>query len=154
MKDLKIFLVFIVGFAVGIAIGSIFSDLLEPYLPEILKPKFEEIEGKVTAKQTKHDKLLFTVSTPPGAILVTFSEKVPEVDLLIETGDMITLGLYQYEPFVTNPTIKKVRKGEQQEDKTESGETPDDSGSPLPPEAGSFSEEAEEEVLPPDPIAF
>jgi len=154
MKDLKLFLVFIIGFVIGISIASLFSDLLQPYFPEVLKPEKEAIEGKVTAKQVKQDKLLFTVSAPQGAILVTFSEKLSEIDLLIEEEDMITLGLHQYEPFVTNPTIRRVIKVEQRRDKTESRPTPDDSSSPFEPGSGGLPDEPEEENPTENSISF
>ena len=100
MKDLKVFLVFLIGFAIGITVATLFSDFLRPYFPEVLKPEKEIIEGKVTAKELKRDRLLLTVSAPHGAILITFNKRLSEIDLLIEEDDTITLGLHQYEPFV------------------------------------------------------
>ena len=119
-----------------------------------MKPKKEEIEGKVTAKQLKQDKLLFTVSTPQGAILVTFKEKLSEIDLLIAKEDMITLGLQQYEPFVTNPMIIRVRKAQPKKEKVGEKPTPDDSVSPLEPGTESIPDEPEKEGLAEDSMAF
>ena len=56
------------------------------------------------------ERLLLTVDTPQGAALATFTEKVAEIDLLVEEGDGVTLGLRGYEPFVNNPVIQGVRK--------------------------------------------
>jgi len=154
MKDIKLFLTFMVGFVVGVSIGSLFSDLLQPYLPEVLKPKKQEIEGKVTAKQLNQDALLVTVSTPPGAILVTFDKKVSEINLLVEKGDMITVSLHQYEPFVTNPSIIRVRKAQSQEETSESIPIPNDSPSPTAPGAQRSPPLPEEENHAEDPISF
>ena len=154
MKDLKLFLVFIIGFAIGIIVASLFSDLLRPYFPKVLKPEKEVIEGKVTAKEMNQGKLLFTVAAPQGAILVTFSEKLSEIDLLIEEEDMITLGLHQYEPFVSDPTIRRVVKLEQQNEAAVSRPTPDDASSPFEPETGGLSDEPEEENSTEDSISF
>ena len=154
MKDVKFFLVFLIGFAIGISIGSLFTDLLQPYLPEVLKPMREEIEGQVTAEQLKKDKLLFTVSTSQGAILVTFNKNLAEIDLLIEKEDIITLGLHQYEPFVTNPQIIRVRKAQPHKEKVGERPTPGDSISPLEPGTGNLPDESEEEDSTEDSIAF
>jgi hypothetical protein len=35
---------------------------------------------------------------------------VPEIDLLIDQGDSVTLALSQYKPFLEDPTIAAVQK--------------------------------------------
>ncbi|MBI2369318.1 MAG: hypothetical protein HYV08_03620 [Deltaproteobacteria bacterium] len=62
------------------------------------------------AKQREEDRLLLTVLTPRGAILATFRQKVAEIDLLVDVGDTLTLGLPRYEPFLADPRIERVRK--------------------------------------------
>jgi hypothetical protein len=153
MKDVKLFLMFIIGFVLGICIGSLFTDLLQPYLPAVLKPVREEIEGAVTAKELQKEKLLFTVSTPQGAILVTFDEKLSEIALLIAEGDTITLGVHQYEPFVSNPVIIRVRKEAPQRSKSLQRAIPKHSLSPLEPKTRTEPDEPEEDVAE-DSISF
>jgi hypothetical protein len=63
-------------------------------------------------KQREGERLLLAVQTAQGAILVTFKKKVAEIDLLVQQGDIVTLGLSRYEPFVDEPVIERVRKQE------------------------------------------
>jgi len=119
MKVYKFFLVLVIGIVIGVIFASLGSDLIQPYLPGFLKPKKETMEGKVVAKELQQDTLLITVSTPTGAMLVTFNKKVPEINLLVEKGNMITLSLHEYEAFVHDPTIKRVRKAEIPQEKNE-----------------------------------
>ena len=98
----------------GIAIGATGMWLLPrtvgSYLPEGLRPKVEQVPGQVVRKQRDGDRLLLTVVTPQGAVLASFSRRVPEIDLLIEQGDTVTLALPRYEPFLHDPTIEAVQK--------------------------------------------
>lgn len=102
--------VFLVGLAVGVAAAVGGPRVAGPYLPEILRDKGEVVEGEVTRKLREPDRLLLTVVTPRGAILTTFTERTPEVDLLVAEGDQLTLELRRFEPFVENPVIQSVRK--------------------------------------------
>jgi hypothetical protein len=105
-------LTFIVGLGLGIG-GTYFApDLLGPYLPAMFQRRGELVQGEVVAKQEKMPWLLLTINTPQGAILATFRKKVDEIALLVEVGDQIELILRSYEPFVEDPRIKRVRKGE------------------------------------------
>jgi len=107
---------FIVTFFVGLVLGiggTYFApDLLGPYLPSIFQRKGELVQGNVVAEQEKVPWLLLTINTPQGAILATFKKKVDEIALLVEVGDQIELFLRKYEPFVEDPRINRVRKGE------------------------------------------
>ena len=51
-----------------------------------------------------------TVTTAHGTILATFKKQVPEIDLLVEERDSVTLDVRQYEPFVNDPPVLKVDK--------------------------------------------
>ena len=103
---------FILGLGLGIG-GTYFApDLLGPYLPEMFQRRGELVQGEVVAKQEKMPWLLLTINTPQGAILATFKKKVDEIALLVEVGDQIELILRSYEPFVEDPRIKRVRKGD------------------------------------------
>jgi hypothetical protein len=103
-------LVLFVGMALGAGLAVIGPRLAAPYIPEVLRGKDEVVEGDVVRKQREADKLLIMLVTPRGAILATFTKKVPEVDLLVAEGDGLTLGLPRFEPFVEDPEIQGVRK--------------------------------------------
>ena len=113
MKPGLVFFILLVGIALGI-VGTIFApDVSGPYLPEAFRVnKAETIDGEVVRKLREAERLLLTVQTTQGAILVTFKKKVAEIDLLVQQGDTITLGLSRYEPFVDEPAIERVRKQE------------------------------------------
>ena len=110
MKLWRDVLVFLVGLALGVAIVLIGPRVAGEYLPDTLRSKTEIVEGEVTRKLREQDRLLLTVVTARGAILVTFRRKVSEVDLLVAEGDKLTLRLRRFEPFVEDPAIQSVRK--------------------------------------------
>ncbi len=100
-------------FLVGLALGSggtiLAPRFAGPYLPAMLGPT-TTVEGTVVAKQREPDRLLVTLRTAEGGVLVTFTEKVADIDLLVQTEDKLSLALGQYEPFVNNPVIRRVEK--------------------------------------------
>jgi hypothetical protein len=103
-------LVFLGGVAIGAA-GALYGPrLAAPYLPEMLRPTVERLDGEVVRKKREKDRLLMTVVTARGAILASFRVKVAEIDLLVDEGDSVTLSLPRYEPFVNDPSIAGVRK--------------------------------------------
>jgi len=105
-------LTFLIGLGLGIG-GTYFAPhLFGPYLPEMFQRKGELVEGTVVAKQEKAPWLLLTIDTAQGALLATFTNKVDEITLLVEEGDGVELFLRRYEPFVKDPRIKRVQKGE------------------------------------------
>ena len=111
MKGTLIFLIFLVGIAVGIGGMMVAPDMVAPYLPAALwvnKPI--TVEGEVVRKVREGDHLLLTVQTTQGTVLATFRKKVAEIDLLVQQGDALTLNLSRYEPFVNDPAIERVRK--------------------------------------------
>jgi hypothetical protein len=103
-------LLFLVGVALGVALVVMGPRVAGPYLPAVLRGQVEVVEGEVARKQREANRLLVTVVTPRGAILVTFKTKIPEVDMLVAEGDALTLGLRRFEPFVEDPAIRSVRK--------------------------------------------
>ena len=105
-------LTFVFGFALGIAAAVLTPRFLGPLLPAGLSSGPESVEGTVVRRQRDQERLLLTINTAQGAALATFTEKVAEIDLLVEEGDSVTLGLGVYEPFVENPPIHAVRKAE------------------------------------------
>jgi hypothetical protein len=102
---------FLGGLVLGI-IGTIFvPDLVRPYLPDMLKGENVEIAGVVEAKSREADRLLLTIGGDAGAVLVTYTQEIPEMDLLIEPGDSVVLAVREYAPFVEDPSVRRVQKG-------------------------------------------
>ncbi len=100
---------FVSGLVLGVASMILVPRFADPYLPQSLKPALS-VEGRVVAKQREADRLLLTVRTKEGSTLVTFTKKIPEIDLLVENTDMVVLSMKQYRPFVENPEILRVAK--------------------------------------------
>ncbi|MBI2372154.1 MAG: hypothetical protein HYV08_18320 [Deltaproteobacteria bacterium] len=105
-------LLLMAGVVLGVSGTLLVPRLAGPYLPAVLPGRVEHVEGEVVAKQREPDRLLLTVLTPQGAILAIFRQKVPEIDLLVDLGDHLTLALRRYEPFVEDPRVQRVRKEE------------------------------------------
>jgi len=103
------------GLVLGV-VGTLFiPPLVRPYLPESLRGSAVTVSGPVLAMQleeTNPARLLLTVQAEQGALLATFTERVAEINLLVDKGDSITLGVARYEPFVENPSFEGVVKGE------------------------------------------
>lgn len=61
-------------------------------------------------KQREANRLLLKVGTAQGPMLVTFTQKVAELDLLLEPGDTVTLITTGYATFVEDPTLDRVQR--------------------------------------------
>jgi hypothetical protein len=112
MKGWLILFVLVVGIAIGVSAVLLGPDFIGPYLPQALRGEAVTVEGSVVEKQRKDSELLLTINTPQGALLATVRKKVTEVQLLVDKGDTVELVLRKYEPFIMDPKIKRVRKGE------------------------------------------
>jgi hypothetical protein len=111
MKGTLIFLIFLLGIAVGVGGMMVAPDMVAPYLPAALSVKNPvTVEGEVVRKVREGDHLLLTVQTTQGTVLATFRKKVAEIELLVQQGDTLTLTVSRYEPFVSDPAIERVRK--------------------------------------------
>ena len=110
MKLWIILFTLLIGIVLGVSGTYIAPDLIRPYLPEVIQGKSVTLEGTVVSKEHKQAKLLLTIDTDQGALLATFKKKVPEINLLINTGDGIEFALRKYEPFIEDPLIRKVKK--------------------------------------------
>ena len=104
---------FLSGCILGILCAIYLPAYVRPYLPDTLDGKETVVKGTVTAKEKKADALLLTVNTPEGALLATFKKKADEVSLLINEKDEIQLTLPKYLPFIDDPNIIGVVKGQQ-----------------------------------------
>ena len=104
---------FLIGLLLGVAGTILVPTYLGSYLPSFLRGETVTVEGPVLAKQRPSeggDRLLLTVQAAQGAMLVTFTERVSEIDLLVDEGDVVSLGVKRYEPFVENPAVRGVEK--------------------------------------------
>ena len=102
---------FVSGLVLGV-LGTLFlPDLLRPYLPDMFKGENVEIAGVVEAKSREADRLLLTIGGDAGAVLVTYTREIAEMDLLIEPGDSVVLAVREYAPFVEDPSVRRVQKG-------------------------------------------
>lgn len=104
-------LIFILGVIVGLLLAILGQPVLNALLPEDWGGGAQETTGQVVAKRLQGDRLLLTLESEDGAVLATFQQRVPEIDLLIEEGDRVTLGITSYEPFVEDPKVLGVKKG-------------------------------------------
>jgi hypothetical protein len=84
--------------------------LIAPYLPKSMSGQRAPIEGEVLGKQREANRLLLKVGTAQGPMLVTFTQKVAELDLLLEPGDTVTLLTTGYATFVEDPTLDHVKR--------------------------------------------
>ncbi len=101
---------FLVGLVVGVVLVAVARPFLGARLPEAMSGKRESVTGPVAAKQRQQDRLLLTIVTPGGAILGTFTKRVAEIDLLVQTEDTLTLAIAGYQPFLQDPQITRVAK--------------------------------------------
>ncbi len=83
---------------------------MAPYLPKTISGQHERIDGEVVRKQREGNRLLLKVGTVQGPMLVTFSQKVAELDLLLERGDRVELLILGYATFVEDPTLERVQR--------------------------------------------
>ncbi len=98
------------GLILGIA-GTIFiPGLVAPYVPGLFGGEREILSGPVLAKERDGDRLLLTIDTEPGALIASFSERVAEIDLLVDRGDTVTIAVDDYDPFIEDPDFEGVRK--------------------------------------------
>lgn len=112
MKGWAFFITLLAGVAIGVAGMVYLPEKMDSYLPGSLGGKAVTVEGKVMEKMKKDGALLLTVNTPQGALLATVKKRVDEVGLLVGEGDRVEFVLRKYRPFIEDPVIKRVRKGE------------------------------------------
>ncbi len=120
---------FLVGLVVGVGIAQKGTALVASYLPRgVSGAPGERLDGQVVRKQRDGNRLLVKVSTPQGPLLATFTEKVADLDVLLDSGDTVTLLTHGYATFVEDPVLERVK---------EPPRAQASSGSPAPPPASS-----------------
>jgi len=130
---------FILGLGLGLSAPMLASRYGDPYLPAFLKKNIHPLEGSVIHKERQQDRLLITITTQDGTILATFQQQVPEIDLLIEERDLVTLDVRQYQPFVNDPAVLRVNKHKDVTPAIDAPTNPPVQSEPLP-ETGSTLE--------------
>jgi hypothetical protein len=98
------------GIILGIGATTMGPPLVAPYLPRSVNGSGERIQGEVLRKQREANRLLLKIGTAQGPMLVTFTQKVAELDLLLEPGDTVTLGTTGYATFVEDPALDRVQR--------------------------------------------
>lgn len=103
---------FLLGLVAGV-LGALFlPDLVRPYLPGAFRGEGQEVAGVVEAKSREPERLLLTIGGDAGAVLVTYTKQVPEIDLLVEPGDSVVLAVREYAPFIENQSLRRVQKAD------------------------------------------
>ena len=98
------------GVLLGVGAAVRGPGLVAPYLPKSIGGQSERIEGEVLRKQREANRLLLKVATVQGPMLVTFTQKVAELDLLLEPGDAVTLITPGYASFIDDPILERVKR--------------------------------------------
>ena len=101
---------FAIGIVLGVGAMTKGPALVAPYLPKSISGQSERIDGEVVRKQREGNRLLVKVATAQGPMLVTFMQKVAELDLLLEPGDRVELLTSGYATFVEDPTLERVKR--------------------------------------------
>src|SRR5262249_55106483 len=99
----------LVGVVVGAGLASRGPGLVASYLPKTVSGPREHLEGQVVRKQRDGNRLLVKLSTAQGPTLVTFTQKVADLDVLLDAGDTVTLGIPGYATFVDDPVLEGVK---------------------------------------------
>jgi hypothetical protein len=116
----------LVGVAVGVGVANKGQELIAPYMPKAVSGAGNHIEGQVVRKQRDGNRLLVKVATAQGPMLVTFTQKVADLDVLLDSGDTVTLLTSGYATFVDDPILERVKE-------------PDRGQPPAPPSAPQSS---------------
>ena len=98
------------GVILGIGAATMGPVVVAPYLPKSMSGQGERMQAEVLRKQREANRLLLKVGTAQGPMLVTFTQRVAELDLLLEPGDTLTLITTGYATFVADPTLDRVQR--------------------------------------------
>jgi hypothetical protein len=100
---------FIVGVAVGLVVANRGPALIAPYVHKATSGSGEHVEGQVVRKQREGNRLLVKINTAQGPMLVTFTQKVADLDVLLDPGDTVTLMIPGYATFVEDPVFERIK---------------------------------------------
>jgi hypothetical protein len=139
----KAVLAFVLGLVIGILVTVFAPPFLAPYVPGFLQ-RGAMAEAEVVDKGWDGKRLLVTLRAEEGVTLATFNSKAPKIDLLVRPGDLVTLDLDQYQPFVEDPEIARVRQQDQSPATADQGE---------PAAMAEAGPEVESDPVPEDDIA-
>ena len=81
---------------------------MAPYWPKAVSGPGQHVEGQVVRKQRDGNRLLVKITTAQGPMLVTFTQKVADLDVLLDSGDTVTLVTPGYATFVDDPIVERV----------------------------------------------
>ena len=112
MKFWILLLTFVLGLGFGLGLPFVAPKYLDKYGPNFMRGPTQQVKGAVVRKQSDPTRLLLTLSLKEGAMLATFEKTIAEISLLVEEGDIVTLAVRNYSPFVTDPPILRVNKPE------------------------------------------
>ena len=74
-------IMFMVGLVVGIVGAVVVPGVVRPYLPDAIVGANNVVHGVVTGKRAESDRVLVTLPTEAGTVLVTFTKDLPEVEI-------------------------------------------------------------------------
>ena len=100
---------FLVGVVVGFVVANRGPALIAPYVSKSISGTGEHIEGQVVRKQREGNRLLVKINTAQGPMLVTFTQKVADLDVLLDPGDIVTLMIPAYATFVEDPVFERIK---------------------------------------------
>jgi hypothetical protein len=112
----------LVGVVVGVRVAYRGPALIAPYLPKAVNGPGEHIEGQVVRKHRDGNRLL--VTTAQGPLLVTFTQKVPDLEVLLDAGDTVTLVISGYATFIDDPILERVKEPARAQAPSSSPSTP------------------------------
>src|SRR2546422_10638615 len=100
----------LIGIALGIGAAARGPAFVAPYLPKTATGASTRIVGQVVRKQRDGTRLLVKVDTAQGPLLAIFTQKVADLDVLLDPGDTVTLVTsVPYETFVNDPMFEGVK---------------------------------------------
>jgi hypothetical protein len=114
----------LVGVVVGVGLANRGPALIAPYWPKAINGPGEHIEGQVVRKQRDGNRLLVKLTTAQGPMLVTFTQKVPDLDVLLDAGDTVTLIVSGYATFIDDPILERVKEPARAQAPSSSPSTP------------------------------
>jgi hypothetical protein len=102
----------LVGFVLGVGAAMRGPEFVAPYLPRSVSGPGERLDGQVVRKQRDGNRLLVKVATAQGPMLVSFTQKAADLDVLLDPGDTVTFTTKGYATFVDDPGVERVKGSE------------------------------------------